>query len=88
LLQHTNSSNIISIWIQKNISIEVAIFNLTNQIPSQINKKSSVCGIFCDLTKAFDTINHDILMAKLEYNGIEGKFGELIKSYLKININE
>jgi hypothetical protein len=60
----------------------VAIFNLTNQILSQINKKSSVCGIFCDPTKAFDTVNHDILMTKLEYYGIVGKFGELIKSYL------
>jgi hypothetical protein len=60
----------------------MAIFNLTNQIPSQITKKSSVCGIFCDLIKAFDTVNHDILITKLEYYGIVGKFGELVKSYL------
>jgi hypothetical protein len=32
---------------------------------SKINKKSSVCGIVHDLTKAFDTVNHDILIAKL-----------------------
>jgi retron-type reverse transcriptase len=60
----------------------VPIFNLTNQILSQVNKKSSVCGIFCDLTKAFDNVNHDILMTRLEYYGIVGKFGELIESYL------
>jgi hypothetical protein len=60
----------------------VAIINLTNKILSQINKKSSVCGIFCDLTKDFDTVNHDIIMTKLEYYGIVGKFGELIESYL------
>jgi hypothetical protein len=34
------------------------------------------------LTKAFDTVNHDILITQLEYYGIVGRFGELIKSYL------
>ena len=37
---------------------------------------------FCDLTKAFDTVNHDILISKLKYYGIIGRTGELIKSYL------
>jgi hypothetical protein len=41
-----------------------------------------LCGIFCDLTKAFHTVNHDILIAKLEYYGIVGRTRELIKSYL------
>jgi len=60
----------------------LAIFKLTNQILSHIKNKSSVCGIFCDLTKAFDTVHHDILISKLEYYGITGRSGELIKSYL------
>jgi hypothetical protein len=60
----------------------LAIFNLRNQILSQINKKSSVCGIFCDLIKAFDSVNHDVLITKLKYYGIVGRTGELIKSYL------
>jgi len=60
----------------------LAIFKLTNQILSHINNKSSVCGIFCDSTKAFDTVNHDILISKLEYYGIISRTGELIKSYL------
>jgi hypothetical protein len=63
-------------------STELDVFNLTNQILSQMSKKSSVCGIFCDLTKAFDTVNHDILIAKLEYCGIVGRTHELIKPYL------
>jgi hypothetical protein len=39
-------------------------------------------GIFCDLQKAFDCMDHKILLNKIEFYGIEGKFKTLITSYL------
>ena len=47
-----------------------------------LNSQLSVGGLFCDLTKAFDCVNHNALLARLEFYGINSKVGKLIKSYL------
>jgi hypothetical protein len=47
-----------------------------------MNRKQMVGGIFCDFHKAFDCINHVVLLEKLKLYGASGKFYNLLKSYL------
>ena len=54
-----------------------------SKIQNALNKKQHVLGIFIDLSKAFDTIDHEILLQKLYHYGIRGTAHKLIASYLK-----
>jgi hypothetical protein len=55
-------------------STEKASFQFITEILNALNNKYMVGGIFCDLEKAFDCVNHGILMNKLEFYGVTGKF--------------
>jgi hypothetical protein len=68
---------------KQNTSTETATFSLLNTIFSCLEKKEIVGGLFLDLQKAFDCVNHDILLEKLKFYGVSGKANKLFKSYIK-----
>ena len=63
-------------------STEHAILDITHQIESNMDNKLYTCGIFIDLQKAFDTVDHTILLEKLNHYGIRGIINDWFASYL------
>ena len=67
---------------RKSHSTSHALNYSISYIQQQLKNKQHVLGIFVDLSKAFDTIDHNILLQKLENYGIRGIAHQLITSYL------
>ncbi|XP_065640435.1 uncharacterized protein LOC136073028 [Hydra vulgaris] len=66
---------------QRNSSTEHAIFQVTRSIADSFKNSQFTLGIFIDLSKAFDTVNHHILIKKLESYGTKDKTLNWFKSY-------
>ena len=67
---------------QRNNSTGHTIQQLTRDITGFYEKGEYTLRVFIDLSKAYDTVDHQILMKKLEYYGIDGTALEWLKSYL------
>ena len=67
---------------RNNHSTSLALIDLVEELTNSIDNKKITIGIFIDLKKAFDTINHELLLQKLECYGIRGIAYNWLKSYI------
>ena len=80
-----NNNNIIynlQFGFRQQYSTSHALINITENIRKALDDGNVRCGVFVDLQKAFDTVDHQILLAKLNHYGIRGVSNDWFKSYL------
>ena len=85
LMSYINKNDILykgQYGFRQKLSTSLAIIDLIEEITSQIDKRNVTIGVFIDLKKAFDTIDHEILLNKLEIYGLRGVALNWLKSYL------
>lgn len=63
-------------------STQHAILDIVEAIQKNMDSGLFSCGVFIDLKKAFDTVNHNILLGKLEHYGFRGIINQWFSSYL------
>ena len=82
-LDHSNSIYDFQFGFRKKYSTNHALLSITEKIREYIDDKKFACGVFVDLENAFDTVNHAILISKLENYGIRNNSNKWIASYLE-----
>ena len=86
MMSHIDKHNIIfnhQYGFRKNHSTYMSIISLIDKITENLNNNDYTLALFLDFQKAFDSVNHNILLYKLEHYGIRGQIVNLVKSYLE-----
>ena len=81
-LQKNNAFSNHQFGFREGFSTEYAILDIYEKLLCNLDKGLSSCAIFLDLAKAFDSVDHGVLLSKLPKYGIRGKSFEFFKSYL------
>ena len=68
--------------VSENICLLQALLNHMQFMYDSIDAGNCVISVFLDFKKAFDTVDHKILLSKLDFYGIRGVSHEWLKSYL------
>ena len=85
LVSFLKNENILSNFqfgFREKYSTTHALLSFIEKVAHAIDKSSHMVGIFLDFSKAFDTVNHDILLYKLSHYGVRGKALEWFRNYL------
>jgi hypothetical protein len=76
LIHHLNYNHILAdeqFGFRAKSYTDLASYKLINDILMSLNNKLIVEGVLCDLQKAFDCVDHDLLLSKMHWYGISGK---------------
>ena len=65
-----------------NHSTNLALNEMVNMIINALDNKMFSVGVFIDLKKAFDTVDHELLIEKFKYYGIRGVASKFLENYL------
>ena len=69
--------------LYKSHSTEHAVLDIFEDILNNMDKRCFSCGFFIDLKRAFDMVNHEVLLDKLNFYGFRGLINDWFQSYLK-----
>lgn len=85
MMEFIEKHNILSVRqfaYQKSKNTNDAVFSFLESLYLKLNDREVASAVFCDFSKAFDCVNHILLLKKMEIYGFRGISGSFFKSYL------